>query len=218
MKAKSSCRLSGVWLMDPLRHVQELLPSLLVDGLTQECGVLYWEYYNAITVTRCVQQVDHRNVQLRSIFVGLCREWKRCCVTLHTIRSTVSGCVMLFFKIYTIPLHESCTRTLTSWRHSFAPVWQWTFIPLTLIKHQQPVMKRFNLAIGRRGQQAYVTIYFLLTLRLLWDLMLRRIMKIWGHVSHFITRNWSYLRAQWSRLKVRRSSVCQSGSKREGGS
>jgi hypothetical protein len=125
-------------------------------------------------------------------------EWKKCRVKLDVIRSIVLGRVMLFVRTCLIPLHESRTLIFTSrWLHSFTWVWHWTFTHLTFTKHQQPGTKRAKLFLGRRGQPAYVHPYFLLTARLVWDLIGRTV-NIWGHVSHFIILNSFYLSRQWS--------------------
>lgn len=144
------------------------------------------------------QEVNYWNARLCSRFINFYTEWKKCRVKLDVIRrSIVCGRVMLFVKTGLILLHESCTRIVTSrWLHSFTWVWQWAFTPLTFTKHQQPGMKRTKLLLGRRGQPAYVNTYFLLTARLLWDLIGRTV-NIWGHVSHFIILNSSYLSTQW---------------------
>ena len=134
------------------------------------------------------QDVNYRNALLCSRFIDFHREWEQCRVKLDVIRSRIMcGRVMLFVKTCLIPLHESCTRIITSrWLHSFTWVWHWTFTHLTFTKHKQSGMKRAELILGRRGQPAYVNSYFLLTARLLWHLIGRSV-KTWGHVSHFVT-------------------------------
>ena len=122
------------------------------------------------------QDVNYRNARLCFRFIDFHREWKKCRVKLDVIRSIVCGCVMLFVKTCLIPLHESCTRIVTSpWLHSCTWVWHWTFILLIFAKHQQPGMKRAKFLLGRRDQPAYVNPYFLLTARLLWDLIGRTV-------------------------------------------
>lgn len=157
------------------------------------------------------QDVNYRKARLCSRFIDFHTEWKKCRVKLYVIRtSIVCGSVMLFVKTCLIPLHESCTRIVTSrWLHSFTRVWHWTFTPLTFTKHQHPSMKRDKLLLGRRGQPAYVNPYFLLTALLLWDLIGRTV-NIWGHVSSFITLNWSYLSTQWSYCDCMKEQCLQS--------
>jgi len=78
------------------------------------------------------QDVNYRKARLCSRFIDFHTEWKKCRVKLYVIRtSIVCGSVMLFVKTCLIPLHESCTRIVTSrWLHSFTRVWHWTFTPL----------------------------------------------------------------------------------------
>lgn len=99
-----------------VKTLKEWFPSPLFDGLTQLKDILYWKYYKVMS-----QDVNYRNARLCSRFIDFHTEWKKCRVELYVIRSSiVCGSVMLFVKTCLIPLHESCTRIVTSrWLHSF---------------------------------------------------------------------------------------------------